>query len=748
MVAEPIRRRERKKLDADALCAVLEEGGAVARRLSVYERRDAQLDLVRLIVRAFNDDALAAAEAGTGVGKSLAYLLPAIEFALANDERIVISTATITLQQQLFEKDIPLVLSALGKQLGCALIKGRGNYLCRRRLTEELLEPPLDNAEYEELRSLTAWAETTKNGSRSDLSFLPSAGLWSRICCESDTCLGMHCAERERCFFMALRRESADARILVVNHHLLFADLAARHEGAGYESAVVLPPYTRVIIDEAHTIENAATSFFSRGWSRMGINRALGRLYRKRRTLESGLLLRLAAMLPALPDGAGTSAGGGSPGKSAFSGIFSGIPKAVTNLREAAEKADAAALTLCGGEGIYRFMPGKGADVLTELRQPLEELRRALVSLSGKVQDLLEAANQLAPSEESREDPTAWEVRAILRRLESAGASCGAFLEFGISPGLDGEVFWLEKQHGKDPWAAFTITPVNIAPLLKEALFDANKTVICVSATLGTGSAAPETGGNESGFIPAAGTVFRFWAERTGAALARGDREFLRGIFPSPFPFESRSMLLVPSDAPLPDSPDYQAFVGHAILELVRISGGSALVLFTSYQSLRAAYEEAAPALEADGIRCLKQGGDDRSRLLQQFLEDKTSVLFGTDSFWEGVDAPGETLRLVILCRLPFRTLKDPVFEARREALEKQGRNAFAELSLPDAVMKFKQGFGRLMRSSSDYGAVAVLDGRLIHKYYGRAFLGSLPQTRTSFKDFPGLAEDFERFLY
>jgi len=768
VVAEPVRKRQRKALDADKLCAVLEETGAVARRLPGFERRDAQLDLVRLIVRSFNEDALVAAEAGTGVGKSFAYLLPAIEFALANDERIVISTATITLQQQLYEKDIPLVLSALGKKVKCVLMKGRGNYLCLRRLAETQMEPPLDNEEYEELRTISEWAQASRTGSRSDLAFLPAASLWSRLCSEADTCLGMRCAERERCFFMALRRESADARILVANHHLLFADLAARHEGAGYEAAVVLPPYTRVILDEAHTIENSATSFFSKGWSRLGIGRALSRLYRKRGAIESGLLIRLLALLPGAPNIETIYVG-----NSAFTGGFAGIPSALKKVREAAETADAAALLFCGSEGIFRFTLAANADPLGELRPPLETLRRAIDDLTGQVRSMIELADQ--------ESSVVWEIKAILRRLESAAVICGAFLEFGISGGSvdggvvsggpvnggglttdDSEVFWLERQHGADPWAVFTVTPVSIAQSLKAALFDANKTVVCVSATLSAGEQQTERqqicgddwgggrdnaeNGKSCAKNPSAGN-FRFWAERTGASLA--DRELFCGVFPSPFPYTERTLLAVPTDAPMPDSQGpYEAFVSQAITELIRLTGGSALVLFTSYQSMRAAYEDAAPALEKDGIRCLKQGDDDRSRLLQQFLEDKTSVLFGTDSFWEGVDAPGDTLRLVILCRLPFRTLKDPVFEARREFLEKQGRSSFMELSLPDAVMKFKQGFGRLMRNSSDYGVVAVLDGRMFRKPYGKAFLASLPETKTSFKEIESVLADVERFFY
>ncbi|MCL1928922.1 MAG: ATP-dependent DNA helicase DinG [Treponema sp.] len=718
-------------MDANLLCTALEED--IAGKLPGYERRDAQLGLVRLIVRAFNEDAVIAAEAGTGVGKSFAYLLPAVEFAIACDERVIISTATITLQQQLYEKDIPLVLSAMGKNVKCVLVKGRNNYLCRRRLAEALTEPPLDNSEYEELRSISEWADQTHTGSRSDLSFLPSPSLWFRLCSESDTCPGIHCNRQGHCFFMALRKEAADARILVVNHHLLFADLSARHEGAGYESAVVLPPFSRVIIDEAHNIEDSATSFFSKGWNRLGINRSLSRLYRKRRTMETGLLFTLPGMFAALPGG---------------------IPKAISGVRDAIVQVDAAALALCGDEGLFRFKKETDADPLGTLRQPLEKMQKAIRTLIDQISTVIKLADEEDPEKNStNENPrrssspaeysTIWEIKAILRRFESTAEICGTFLKFGLDikkTDDNSNVFWLERNssYRDDPWVTFTVTPVSIAASLKEALFEANKTVVCVSATLSTGWVEYNAEKTEASF--------HFWAQRTGAALA--NREFLCGVFPSPFPYNKRTLLAVPTDASLPDSSAFQPFTNHAVTELVRLTGGSALVLFTSYQALSSVYEEAAPLLESEGITCLKQGNDDRTRLLQRFLEDKTSVLFGTDSFWEGVDAPGETLRLLILCRLPFRTLKDPVFEARREYLEDSGHNSFAELSLPDAVIKFKQGFGRLMRNSSDYGAIVVLDGRLLHKYYGKAFLESLPETKTSFKEFDQVLLDLERFFY
>jgi ATP-dependent DNA helicase DinG len=694
-------------LDTTRITAALREGGSVASRLKSYEPRQAQLDLMALVIRAFNEDAIAAAEAGTGVGKSFAYLLPALHFAAENDERIVISTATITLQQQLFQKDIPLVSAAVGKTVKAVLMKGRGNYLCMRRLDEALREPELGGAaELEELERIARWARTCRTGSRSDLAFVPSESIWSRICSDADLCMGQRCPGKEHCFVNAVKKEAAEARLVVVNHHLLFADLAARGEGAGYEGAVVLPPYRRVIIDEAHTIEGAATSFFSKEFSRVGLYRLLGRLYRKKGTSRMGLLVRFCALLPPEEDHLDT-----------LIGVFEGV-------RAALDELDAPALELCGMEGVFRLSPAKENRGLEFVFFPcLSALRKKILAFTGAVRELL-----MLPDEKVQDQAPVWELKALIRRLDDIAGICAAFTEYRSR---QNEVMWIERRRSSsgEPWPAFTQSPVDLSGALRSNLFQPNKTVICVSATLTVNG------------------DFGYWANRSGIA-GLDNRPLLTGSFPSPFPYSSAVLLAAPADAPLPDDEAYQEFVNNSVGRLAALAGGSALVLFTSYQSLKSAWLAALPELQPLGIRCLKQGDDDRSRLLQTFLEDESSVLFATDSFWEGVDAPGDTLRLVILCRLPFRTPSDPVFEARREAIEQGGGNPFMELSLPEAVMKFKQGFGRLMRRSSDRGVVAVLDGRLIKKRYGSFFLQSLPETKTSFSDFNGLLGDMERFLF
>ncbi|MCL2243198.1 MAG: ATP-dependent DNA helicase DinG [Treponema sp.] len=692
------------KLNSAKIIAALQEGGSVASKLDLYEPRQSQLDLLSLIIRAFNEDTFCMAEAGTGVGKSFAYLLPAMNFALAGREKVVISTATITLQRQLFEKDIPVVASAAeGAKIKAVIMKGRGNYLCFRRLDDVLREPPLDKNEYEEVKKISEWAVNTKTGERVQLDFMPSDQVWSNVCSESDLCLGSRCQWIERCFIFAMRREANNAHIIVVNHHLLFADLAARFQGAGYEKAVILPPFCRLIIDEAHTMEKAATSFFSAEFARTGISRQLGRLYNKRR--HRGLLIRLCSFLPPDDD------------------LLDSMAGAVEKIRHAADELDECGLEFCGEEGIFRLSPAIDESALQASLFPrFITLRKNILALTSIVRGITEKLD-----EEMEGEPVIWEIKAIIKRLEGIGEICSAFCNYKKH---EDDVLWIERQRlTGNPWAVFTRTPLDLAPKLKDSVFSPNKTVVCVSATL------------------AINDDFSYWAGRCGIASV-DNREILSGCFPSPFPYSSAALLAAPVDAPLPDHDGYQEYINKAIGKLAAIAGGSALILFTSYKSLQSAYPEARNELEPLGIRCLKQGDDDRTRLLQNFLSDTQSCLFATDSFWEGVDAPGDTLRLVIICRLPFRTPGDPVFEARSEAVQKNGGNPFMELSLPQAVMKFKQGFGRLMRRSADHGVVAVLDGRLLKKKYGQLFLRSLPETRTSFCELNNILKDMESFLF
>ena len=692
------------KLDSEKIISSLREGGAVALKLPAYELRRPQLELLEMIIQAFNEGALLMAEAGTGVGKSFAYLLPAMHFALQNKEKVVISTATITLQQQLFEKDIPLVASTMEKEVKAVLMKGRANYLCFRRLNDSLEEGLLFEFDLAEIHKIAEWAKDSQTGEKSQLSFMPSSNVWNSVCSESDLCLGNNCRFREDCFVFKLRKKANSAHIIVVNHHLLFADLSARYQGAGYEQPVILPPFSHLILDEAHTIENAATSFFSSEFARTGIFRQLSRLYNKKRS-EYGLLVKLSAMLPSSFD------------------ILDTMADAVQRVRAAVEDLDDAGLQLCNMSGIYRLSVSSDEDFLKRSLFPyFIKLQKNIHTLTSMIREALENL-----SDEEAVDPSIWEIKIIRKRLETIAEICDSFCNYKKH---EDQVFWIERnEYSKGtPWVVFTRTPLDLAPILKDSVYTPNKTVLSVSATL------------------AINNDFSYWASRTGFYLE--NRTMLSGCFPSPFPYLNSVLFASPTDAPLPDEEGYKEFVDMAAAKLTSVAGGSALVLFTSYQSLVSAHSRAKKELAPLGIRCLKQGDDDRSRLLQDFVSDTNSCLFATDSFWEGVDAPGDTLRMVVICRLPFKTPGEPVLEARCEAIEKRGGNPFIELSLPQAVMKFKQGFGRLMRRTSDHGVVVVLDGRIQKKSYGKLFMESLPETRSSFGKLVTILNDIENFLY
>jgi ATP-dependent DNA helicase DinG len=691
-VAEPVEAREIVPLDEEHLAACLAPGGGLSRVYPLYEERTSQVGMLRLVCKAFNGEEICAAEAGTGVGKSLAYLLPAAAWAVRNGERVVVSTNTINLQQQLVEKDMPLVRKVLGQDPKVVLVKGRGNYLCLHRLNEALEEATLFEERDPELLSIREWARTTETGSRTDLSFYPKEETWSKVCSEADACLGLRCAHREGCFVLKARREASSAKILIANHHLLFADLALRVAGSGFDDPAVLPPFRRVIFDEAHNVEKAATSFFSQSFSRPMVLRFLGRLLRRRKGRVTGHFQALARLL----------------GRSALS---KRVPELIDAVQARSEELDTAALEILGGSASLLLDAGTMPDFRDGAGGPLANLSFAIRELGEAFEQVFEKIgekeDQKGAGDASQKETLVWDCRVQLSRLAGIADVCDRFRteEAGRN-----DVFWLE---GRDRTVRFVITPLDIGPLMRDAVFEPIKTVLFTSATLTVSDS------------------FSFWAGRIGLDGLAG-REPIFRTFPSPFNYREHVLLGVPTDAPAPDSPRQKDFLARFITKALLASHGAGLVLFTSYSLLRDVTAAAQPALNAAGIRVLKQGDDDRARLLDSFRAERSSVLFATDSFWEGVDAPGETLQVVILCRLPFRVPSEPVLKARMAAIEQRGGNPFAELSLPDAVVRMRQGFGRLMRRQDDTGVVLILDPRIVTKQYGAVFLQSLPETRRS----------------
>jgi ATP-dependent DNA helicase DinG len=711
VVVEPVLKREKVLVDENAVAEMLDGNGPLATMSASYEVRPSQIELARSVAHAFNEGSVGVFEAGTGVGKSFAYLLPAMLWALGNNDRVVVSTGTINLQQQLIEKDIPVAQRIIGKPVKAVLLKGRQNYLCRRRFADALQEKDLFDDELGELAKISDWLDVTADGSKSDLAFLPTESIWSRICSESDACMGMRCGYHESCFVMRARKEAASALILVVNHHLLFADLEARMGGAGYDDTAVLPPFHHIVFDEAHSMEDAATSFFSEYFTRFKLLKQLSILYRVRRGSIGGHLIALERLSSA-----------GDELQNALA--------AINEVKDAYTVLEDRALGILGQNSAWRLSPRTSGEA-SGLLDSMSLLRQRISAVAGVIRTILEGID-----EEDLDDPVVWESKFALRRLEFIGSLCLYFCEWGERPE---SVFWIEKNRlssrggrsaDQNVWyPRFVQTPLSVAPMMKEGVFEPFRTVVCTSATLRISS------------------FFTYWMHRTGVSLVEEER-VLSGVFESPFPYRKNVLLSIPNDSPLPEDSGFQPYIETAIVSLLQASAGHALVLFTSYESLRAACEVARRALSPLGISILKQGDDDRARLLETFKNDESSVLFATDSFWEGVDAPGDTLLHVIIVKLPFRVPNDPVHSARSEAIDLSGGNPFMDLSLPEAVIRFRQGFGRLMRKKTDRGVVTVLDRRLLAKRYGSLFIESVPETAQCFEPLSDILYRIEKFLY
>ncbi|MBQ2313974.1 MAG: helicase [Treponema sp.] len=709
VVVEPVKPKVLVPLDEDAAAAFLSSGGALSRLSAGFEERPGQIALLRDITRTFNGGQIGVFEAGTGTGKSYAYLVPSMLWALQNKERVVISTGTINLQQQLVEKDIPAAQKIIGREVKAVLLKGRQNYVCLRRLSEAGSERDLFDADTDMFDRIAAWAKASATGSRSDLSFVPDESVWSRVNSESDACMGMRCPHREDCFVMKVRKDAADANLVVVNHHLLFADIQSRMNGVGYDDAAVLPPYRRIVFDEAHGIEDSATSFFSETITRFKLLKQLNLLHRSYRGAVAGFLVQVSVVADA-------------------EDFIHRAGAAVQVIKSALLQLDEIALSVLDEELSARIHAAS-ASRFEAVFSAMDALREALASFTGMVREALETV-----SEEDRDIPAVWETRSVLRRLEDIIALCRSFCAWNEHEDL---VFYLQKvrlppkRQGEAPvqFVQFTQTPLDVAPLMNMGVFEPMSSVVCTSATLRTG------------------TSFSYWMRRTGVSFVEEER-LLQGVFESPFPYRSNVIFAVPRDAPMPDNAFvFQSYVEEVVPELILAAGGRTLVLFTSYDSLRHAYAASRAVLEGAGITALRQGDDDRFRLLDRFREDTSSVLFATDSFWEGVDVPGQSLSQVIIVKLPFAVPSDPVFAARSEAVEKRGGSSFMELSVPQAVIKFRQGFGRLVRRSDDKGAIVVLDRRIVEKAYGKQFTTSVPMTRRMYNPLEDILRAVRQFF-
>jgi len=509
---------------------------------------------------------------------------------------------------------------------------------------------------------------------------------------------------------MKMRKEAAAANIIVVNHHLLFADIESRMHGAGYDDTAVLPPYRRVVFDEAHGIEAAATSFFSESFNRFKLFKQLNQLYRRRKSSESGFLCTVAILSQ-------------NEEKAAFA--YEKVEKIKTDILN----METAALDLLSEDFTLRLSE-KNARMFGALISLCSTLAKSIDDFTGLCRDVLEGVG-----EDDRIVPAYFETKVLLRRLEDSAVVLRDFSQWDEKKD---KVFWMTKRalskdvfagEGNSYYVILNETPLDIAPMMNEGVYEPMRTVICASATLKTGR------------------DFGYWLRRSGVSFAEKERVVF-GDFPSPFPYEKNMLFAVPKDAPLPDDINFQAWIEAAVSRLINAADGRTLVLFTSYESLKSCCNSAVRHLKGFGGTIYRQGDDDNARLLDNFKKDIKSVLFATDSFWQGVDVPGESLSQVIIVKLPFTVPNDPVFTARAEAIQEKGGNSFMELSVPEAVIKFRQGAGRLMRRGSDKGAVVVLDRRIYEKRYGSVFLSSIPQCRRIYENLEKICDSVSSFIF
>jgi ATP-dependent DNA helicase DinG len=645
-------------------------GGLLSKTHSAYEFRRGQLQMAQSVEEAIEEKRHLIVEAGTGTGKTLAYLLPVIR----SGKRVIISTGTKNLQEQIFSRDVPFLERALypdgSGKLSVCYMKGRNNYLCRKKLYDLTDQPVLSGLEeIEHYRAIAAWEKTTQTGDRAELAELPEASaLWHKLDARTDTCLGQKCKEWDRCFITEMRRRAAESDIVIVNHHLFFADLAIRLEAEGAPDAGVLPESAVVIFDEAHELEEVAGNYF-------GITVSNLRMEELARDVE-GMLQREHLYTPQMSG-------------------------AIQSLRERSQL-------------FFSVLPtGEGRFAFDTRREFLEENGDEFLALNRSLHRLGAELDQLPQKPE--------EVFALVRRAQQLQVQLGFVME-NEDPNT---VFWIERRgfrgapgapaRRKSPQERessgrsnvfLQATPIEVGCILRQCLWSKLETSVLTSATLAV------AGG------------FDYIRQRLGLDHAR---EF---VVPSHFDYESQAIFYVPPDLPDPRTPQFVAQASDRIRRLLEITRGRAFVLFTSYAQMNEVYERLLGLLE---FSMLKQGDAPKSALLEEFRITPNAVLFGTSSFWQGVDVQGEQLSCVIIDRLPFAVPSDPVVAARVKAIDAGGGNAFYEYQVPSAVITLKQGFGRLIRSLHDRGLLTLLDNRILKKQYGKVFVESLPRyTRTT----------------
>ncbi|WP_338999111.1 ATP-dependent DNA helicase [Fusobacterium animalis] len=676
--------------------------GILAKEIKGFEYREEQEEMAQYIQDAINEDRKIIVEAGTGTGKTLAYLIPSIKWAVTNKKKVIIATNTINLQEQLLLKDIPLAKSIIKDEFSYVLVKGRNNYVCKRLFNELVLGKSIDIETFsmearEQIEYILKWGNKTKTGDKAELPFEVYPDVWELVQSTTELCLGKKCPYRKECFYMKTRMEKMEADILISNHHVFFADLNVRAETDFDSEYLILPRYDMVIFDEAHNVESVARSYFSVEVSKISFTRLLNRIYQKKnkKKKEKSALIRVEDTVDEknLED------------SEQYIYLLNTLKEEISILQNIGDEYFDEIRKIYETNTEAPIKKTLNNFEMTKSRF-LENLREKKDIFQGKLADFLNLMMSFnnVIDEEKDKNP---EVINFNNHLKMFKAYIDSF-KFINSFEDDNYIYWLDI-NSKRTNVVLTATPLNIAQKLSTVLFDNLDRLVFASATI-------VVNGN-----------FDYFKK----SLGLDEEDCIEAIIKSPFDYDEQMSVYIPSD--IQDSENINAFVSDAskfILNILLKTNGKAFILFTSYIMLNQIYYSISKKLKDKGFEVFLHGDKPRSQIIKEFKEAENPILFGTTSFWEGVDVQGENLSNVIITKLPFLVPTDPVVSAISKKIEEDGGNSFMDFQLPEAIIKFKQGVGRLIRKKTDSGNIFILDNRILKKRYGSLFINALPSQK------------------